>query len=246
MSHHVALKLIALVVIFGVAVVLAFAFAGETAALPGAATTTTRASFPMSNLRPLGIPLQLAEQIKPGDPFTMTFTATGCTFEWISDGQPALSEGRCWLNLNYVWRQEEEEEYWPRAVDDSVGTATLSEWMSHGWNGTLYNDCEWNNGCTSGDYVHTDVGTNLPANCSAPENTPIRIVVYDTALECADIPEPKPPCPSQGGGYHVHVVGFAGIEITECNYTPATIEAQFIARYPYQVFLPLVFRNSDQ
>jgi hypothetical protein len=133
------------------------------------------------------------------------------------------------MNLDYTWNQGEHDTFL-RAVDDNAGANDLKEWMENGWQGTLYADCLWfGEGCGWGDYVHAKPGTNSSAICEAPEApTEIIIPVYDYIPDCIDEPIPghKPDCPTQGGSYAYHIIGFAGARISECSQGGGEIDAE--------------------
>ena len=147
------------------------------------------------------------------------------------DGQWAEQQHRGWMNLGYVWNQGEFPDF-PRAVDESLDASILVEWMEHGCLIPLYADCEWGDGCQYGDYIPAKPGVNSSAICQPPLDTLLHIPIYDVALDCAtEIPEPRPACPTQGGDYCYHVVGFADIEITDCSYGEGRITAQWVTAH---------------
>jgi len=198
----------------------------------GAAAPAVAVTGPLAaggGLRPFGVPVELVEDLDPDDPsnndFSITFKNDGGEIMWA--GQTAQHRG--WMNLAYVWNQGEHDTF-PRAVDDNAGASELKEWMEDGWQGTLYADCLWfGENCAWGDYVHAKPGTNSSAICKAPEApTEIIIPVYDYIPDCIDEPVPghKPDCPTQGGSYVYHIVGFAGTLITDCSQGGGQIDAE--------------------
>ena len=180
-------------------------------------------------LRPFGVPVELVEDLDPDDDsnndFSISFKNDGGEIMWA--GQTAQHRG--WMNLAYVWNQGEYDTF-ERAVDENAGASELKEWMENGWQGTLYADCLWfGENCGWGDYVHAKPGTNSSAICKAPEApTEIIIPVYDYIPDCIDEPVPghKPDCPTQGGSYVYHIVGFAGTLITDCSQGGGQIDAE--------------------
>ncbi len=181
-------------------------------------------------LRPFGVPIELVEDLDPDDPdnntFSISFKNDGGEIIWAGN----IAQHRGWMNLGYVWNQGENDTF-GRAVDDSTDANQLKEWMENGWQGTLYADCLWAapTECGWGDYVHAKPGTNSSAICKAP-GYPVEIIipVYDYIPDCPEepIPDPKPGCPTQGGGYCYHIVGFAGTRITGCSQGGGEIEAE--------------------
>jgi hypothetical protein len=155
--------------------------------------------------------------LDPSDPnsnsFQVTFDHAGGEVTWAGTN---TAQHRGWMNMAYVWNQRENPDF-PRAVNQNAGASDLKEWMENGWDGTLYADCFWDDGCRTGDYIHAKPGTNSSAVCAAPEDTLIYIPIYDGIFDCpTEVPDPKPPCPHQGSSYVYHIVGFAGIKITNC------------------------------
>lgn len=175
-------------------------------------------------LRPFGVPVPVVATLNPGDWLKIDFDNNGGSIRWVS----GVAQHRGWMNLGYVWNQTENPT-WPRAVDPNAGANDLKNWMQHGWNGTLYADCAWGAGCRTGDYIHAKPGTNASAVCKAPASTVFYVPVYDAVPDCPrQIPAPKPNCPTQGGGYCYHIVGFAAIKITACNQGKKEITAVLV------------------
>jgi Flp pilus assembly protein TadG len=175
-------------------------------------------------LRPFGVPAPVVAQLNPGDWLTVDFDNNGGTIRWVS----GEAQHRGWMNLGYVWNQRENPN-WPRARDQNTGASDLKRWMQDGWNGTLYADCAWSAGCRTGDYIHAKPGADASAVCAAPLNTVFYVPVYDEVPYCqTQIPAPKPACPTQGGGYCYHIVGFAAIKITACSQGQKEIAATLV------------------
>jgi len=179
-------------------------------------------------MRPFGVPIQLVQDLDPDDLnnnwFTISFKHDGGDVTWAGGN---MAQHRGWMNMGYVWNQGEDSDF-PRAIDSGAGASDLKEWMENGWQGILYADCFWNDGCGYGDYIHAKPGTNSSAVCQAPD-TVIQIPVYDRVPVCeTEIPAPKPACPTQGGGYCYHIVGFASVQITDCAQGQGTIEADLV------------------
>jgi hypothetical protein len=175
-------------------------------------------------LRPFGVPAPVVAQLNPGDWLTVDFDNNGGTIRWVS----GEAQHRGWMNLGYVWNQRENPN-WPRARDQNTGASDLKRWMQDGWNGTLYADCAWSAGCQTGDYIHAKPGADASTVCAAPLNTVFYVPVYDEVPYCqTQIPAPKPACPTQGGGYCYHIVGFAAIKITACSQGQKEIAATLV------------------
>jgi len=202
----------------------------EVAASAAALAMTGPPRMAGGGIRPFGIPLHVVQDLDPDDPdndwFTISFKHDGGDITWGDDN---LAQHRGWMNMGYVWNQGEDPDF-PRAIDDSTGASGLKEWMENGWQGVIYIDCLWYGGCRYGDYIHAKPGTNSSAVCKAPEDTLIYIPIYDLVPHCEDepIPGPKPACPTQGGGYCYHIVGIAGVEITDCSQGQGVIEADLV------------------
>lgn len=199
----------------------------DTSSASAPATAVTGPPLTGGGIRPFGVPIQLVSDLDPDDPsnntFSVSFKNDGGEITW--GGHTAQHRG--WMNLGYVWNQGEDPDF-PRAIDDNAGASDLKGWMEKGWQGTLYADCSWFGGCRWGDYIHAKPGTNSSAICKAPQDTEITIPVYDYIPDCPGepIPDPKPACPTQGGSYCYHVVGFAATEITDCNQGGGLITAE--------------------
>ena len=175
-------------------------------------------------LRPFGIPAPMVAQLNPGDWLKIDFDHQGGTIRWVS----GVAQHRGWMNLGYVWNQTEAPT-WPRAIDQNTGANNLKDWMSKGWTGTLYADCAWSAGCRTGDYIHAKPGANASAVCAAPMNEVFYVAVYDEVPNCpTQIPGPKPACPSQGGSYCYHIVGFAALKVTACSQGQKEITAELV------------------
>ncbi len=174
-------------------------------------------------LRPFGVPVQLMQQTSPGDVFAIDFDNNGGTIRWASE----VAQHRGWMNLGYMWNQGEQSAGWPRAIDESAGANVIKVWMVNGWDGPpIYADCI---GCRWGDYIHAKPGSNASAVCQAPRDTLFYIPVYDAVLDCpTEVPAPKAPCPHQGSSYVYHIVGFAGIKITDCDQGKKEITAELV------------------
>ncbi len=203
----------------------------DTAGASADALAMTGPPLVAGGLRPFGVPLELLQVLDPDDPnnnwFTISFKNDGGDITWAGGH---LAQHRGWMNLGYVWNQGEDPDF-PRAIDDSANANILREWMANGWQGaTIYADCEWASGCRYGDYVHAKPGTNSTAICAAPEDTLIYIPIYDYIPDCETepIPDPKPDCPTQGGGNCYHIVGFAGVKITDCEQGQGVITADLV------------------
>jgi Flp pilus assembly protein TadG len=164
----------------------------------------------IGGMRPFGVPIEAVQALAPGQQFSIVFSSGGGTVSFA--GQTSQHHG--WMNMGYVWNQGEDPNF-PRALDQSTGASTIEEWVKNGWDGTLYADCKWADGCRFGDYIHakpgvmggavTEIG-NIDETFYAP--------VFDVSVDCVtQVPAPKPACPSQGSGYVYHIVGFVGVNI---------------------------------
>jgi Flp pilus assembly protein TadG len=190
----------------------------ETSAASANAVAMTGPLLAGGGLRPFGVPLQLMQTLDPGDSFHVDFKRNGGSISWIAEDEEIEHQHRGWMNFGYVWNVGEDSDF-PRAVDDSTNASTLEDWMEDGWNGTIY----------GGDFIHAKPGTNSSAVCAAPENEIFYIPIYDAIPDCqTEIYDPKPACPTQGGGYCYHIVGFAGLMITECNQGQGEITAELV------------------
>jgi hypothetical protein len=170
-------------------------------------------------LRPFGVPVQLMQTIKEGTSFNVVFKHDGGTIHWIAqNGQDTEAQHRGWMNFAYMWNVGEDPDF-GRAIDDGIGASELKAWMENGWNGSVY----------GGDFIHAKPGTNSSAVCKAPENEVFYIPIYDAIPDCkTQVYDPKPKCPKQGGSYVFHIVGFAGLKITECNQGNGKITAELV------------------
>lgn len=185
-----------------------------------------------TTLAPIGIPLEVAQGLVPG---TITNTFTIDLKHYNDEGEGTIMWGagthtaqhRGWMNFGYVWNQTEAPEPFERALDATGSAQALALWMSEGWQGMLYADCFWSDGCHTGDYVPSKPGANSSAICAATDPI-IYIPVYDHFLDCDDVPAPRPACPPQGAGGVYHIVGFCGIRITECSQGGGTITAEIV------------------
>ena len=179
----------------------------------------------MGGLRPMGIPLPVVQAMDPGDAFSLCFG--NCNLgECIIEYTGGLAQHRGWLNLGYVWNQGEADDF-PRAVDTSGSANFLKDWMENGWQGVLYSDCEWNDGCAWGDYIHAKPGKTASAIEKAPIGETITIPIFDYVPHYDEIPDPKPPKAHQGGGYYYHIVGFMAFQITAANQGSGCIDGVF-------------------
>jgi Flp pilus assembly protein TadG len=190
----------------------------DTSAASANAVAMTGPMLTGGGLRPFGVPLQLMQTLDPGDSFHVDFKKNGGSISWIGDDGEVESQHRGWMNFGYVWNVGEDPDF-PRAVDDTTTASTLKDWMENGWSGTLY----------GGDFIHAKPGTNSSAVCAAPENEIFYVPIYDAIPQCkTEIFDPKPACPTQGGGYCYHIVGFAGVMITSCNQGQGEITAELV------------------
>jgi len=201
----------------------------NTAGAAADALAVTAPPIMAGGMRPFGVPLQLMQDLDPDDPtnnwFKVSFKHNGGDIEWAGSN---TAQHRGWMNMGYVWNQGENPDF-PRAVDQSANANVLKGWMENGWQGVLYADCLWSDGCGYGDYIHAKPGANSSAICKAPEDTLIFIPIYDQVLDCpTEVPDPKPNCPTQGSGYVYHIVGFAGVEITGCQQGQGEIVAEVV------------------
>jgi hypothetical protein len=170
-------------------------------------------------LRPFGVPVQLMQTIKEGTSFDVVFKHDGGTIHWLAqNGQDTEAQHRGWMNFAYMWNVGENPDF-DRAIDDGIGASELKEWMEDGWDGSIY----------GGDFIHAKPGTNSSAVCKAPENEVFYIPIYDAIPDCeTQVYDPKPECPTQGGGYVFHIVGFAGLKVTECDQGSGQITAELV------------------
>ncbi|MBU0704879.1 MAG: Tad domain-containing protein [Chloroflexi bacterium] len=185
-----------------------------------------------TTLAPIGVPYEVIKAMVPG--ITNTFTINLKHYNEDGEGEIMWGAGthtaqhRGWMNFGYVWNQTEAPEPFERALDATGSAKALELWMSEGWQGMLYADCYWSDGCRTGDYVPSKPGASSTAICAATDPI-IYIPVYDAILDYSDVPEPKPSNPNQGGkGGIYHIVGFCGIRITNCSQGGGTITAEIV------------------
>ena len=178
-------------------------------------------------LRPIGIPVEVVEQLGIGGEFTLNFkncqnnNLEGCIVDYTG-GQV---QHRGWLNLAYAWNQTEDPD-WPRARDTSADAHVIEDWMELGYGGTFYADCPWAVGCRTGDYIHAKPGTNSNVIGAAPVGEIIVAPVFDEVPEYDVIPDPKPGPAHQGASYYYHIVGFAAFEVVDANQGGGTITGE--------------------
>jgi hypothetical protein len=207
----------------------------EEAGATAEATAMTGPPLLAGGLRPFGVPVELVEDLEGGDPFGVTFKNDGGEITWAGK----VAQHRGWMNMGYLWNQTEDPA-WPRAQPggDATGADNLKKWMEEGWRGNVFADCRgWMTGCRTGDYIHAKPGTNSSAICKAPQNTIIQIPVYDTIVDCPaePIPDPKPACPTQGGGWAYHIVSIANVRITECSQGGGEIDLELVDAITYGI-----------
>jgi len=170
-----------------------------------------------SGVRPFGIPRPIVMDLDPGDCFTIRFgnncdDLDQCNVEYTG----VQHQHRGWLNLNYVWRQQEEGAGFPRAKTHNPGS-DLDDWMTSGWDGTLYADGLWIDGYRNGDHVHASPGLMQEVIDAAPIDELIYVPVFDVFPDCdgeePDIVDPYPPkaCTGGQGADYYHIVGFVGV-----------------------------------
>jgi hypothetical protein len=198
------------------------------------ATAVTGPPLLAGGLRPFGVPVELVADLGGGDPFDVTFKNDGGEICWSGN----CVEHRGWMNMGYLWNQTEDPTF-DRAVDQGADANVLKEWMEQGWRGNVFADCRgWDTGCRTGDYIHAKPGTNSSAICKAPQDpTIIQIPVYDAILDCPaePIPDPKPACPTQGGGWCYHIVSIANVKITDCNQGGGEINLELVEGITYGI-----------
>lgn len=191
------------------------------------ATAMTGPPLTSGGLRPVGVPLPLMTVLEPGDEFTISFGNCSQPDQCIVSYTGGQTQHRGMMNLAYVWNQGEESSDWPRAIDPSGDANVLKEWMANGFPGGVpfYADCV---GCTFGDYIHAKPGRNSSVIGEAPVGETVLVPIFDNVPHYDEIPAPKPPQASQGGGYYYHIVGFMAFEITGANQGAGTIEGHFV------------------
>jgi Flp pilus assembly protein TadG len=185
----------------------------ETVDVSASALAMTSPPVLAGGLRPVGVPLELVLALEPGDPFTLNFDNCAQHPERCTVTYPGgQSQHRGWLNLAYTWNQGEDPDF-PRAVDPSGNANVLKDWMRNGYPGGVpfYADCV---GCTYGDYIHAKPGRNSSVIGQAPVGEIIMVPIIDWVPQYDEIPYPKPPAATQGGGYYYHIVGFMAFEVT--------------------------------
>lgn len=213
----------------------------STGAATASATAVTGPLLVSGGLRPIGLPVEVIQDLGPGDNFTVNMENNcdedNCTVRYIRrDGRNVTHAHRGWLNLHYVWNQGEAPQGFPRAIDPNIGTgwggpqhAGLMDWMLNPPNIVLYADCPWNQTCGFGDYIAAKPGLDWgaltgggnPSLCEQISNEISILPIFDAVPRCeTEIPDPKPPCSHQGGqsvGYAYHIVGFSAVYITGCD-----------------------------
>ncbi len=189
----------------------------------------------MGGLRPFGVPNDIVDTVpvNAGNDscFTITFAnkcdkAGNCMVEYI-DGSSSSHRG--WMNFDFVWHHRENPD-WPRAINNGSNASTIGGWMGDGWDGTLYADCLWSEGCYNGDHVDAKPGVNQSIFKATPIDELFYVPIFDVVADCPDegkpidivAPYPEDPNPGpegdqacvggQGPAYY-HVVGFAGVKV---------------------------------
>jgi Flp pilus assembly protein TadG len=179
------------------------------------ATAVTGPPLLVGGMRPFGVPLETVAALGDGDQFAISFDQNGGTVSFA--GQTAQHRG--WMNMDYAWNQGEDPN-WPRARDQSADANTIATWVTNGWDGTLYADCPWDEGCRFGDYIHAKPG-KMASGLHAVDDLAGQVIyapVFDVSVDCStQVPAPKPACPHQGSGYVYHVVGFVGVRIIDAT-----------------------------
>lgn len=180
-------------------------------------------------LRPIGVPIEVVEDLDVDDEFTLNFkqcsdkNVEGCIVSYAG-GQ---AEHRGYMNLAWAWNQGEDPD-WPRAIDASGDANVLKDWMANGYNASLfYADCLWDDGCRYGDYIHAKPGTNSSVIGEAPVGDVIWAPVFDVVPEYDEIPGPKPP-PAGQGSFYYHIVGFVAFRVTDADQGGGTITGAFV------------------
>jgi Flp pilus assembly protein TadG len=178
------------------------------------ATAVTGPPMLMGGLRPFGVPQDIISTLDVGDCFTTDFKHCDSDEDdpchiYGDDGE-MMSQHRGWLNFNHMWNAGEDPDF-PRASGGGGTADDLMEWMANGFDGILYADCFWDDGCTYGDFVHAKPGTNSSAIGQTPIGESFFIPIFDRTPRYDVIPGPKPPPVPQGSSYYYHIVGFAGV-----------------------------------
>jgi Flp pilus assembly protein TadG len=211
----------------------------DTAGASAAAAAVTGPPLYLSGgIRPFGIPLDVVQELKKDDCFDISFgqhcddTHADCTIEYL-DGRTSSHRG--WMNMNYVWNQGDESRDWYRAVSQNPG-GTLDDWMKDGWDGSLWADCKWSEGCRWGDFIHAKPGTEQDALNVAPIGESITVPIFDTFPDCDGMapdlqaPWPTPPdapkdaCTGMAGADYYHIVGFAQVKVEDMEKSSHSLE----------------------
>jgi Flp pilus assembly protein TadG len=185
------------------------------------ATAVTGPPLVVGGLRPFGVPREVMGGMNVGDCFTSSFKncdpsaplgdPDACYI--YDDAGNQIGQHRNWLNLDHVWNEGEAGDGFPRATGGAGTAADLQAWMANGWDGVLYCDCFWSEGCHWGDYIHAKPGTvSSPLN-DVPIGVEFVVPVFDVVPHYDEIPEPKADENPQGGDYYYHVVGFGAVEV---------------------------------
>jgi hypothetical protein len=204
----------------------------------GDATAITGPPLAAGGLRPIGIPLDVLENLEPGDAFLISMSnncdSGGCLVEYSG----LTSAHRGWVNPGYVWNCTEGPANFPRARDEYrlISANVLMQLMSNPLQTMFYSDCLWEDGCRCGDYMHTTVGINmgvLNQECGPLLGKTIYTPVFDQFVESfADIPgiqgvdKPNNP-PPPGYQFFYHIIGFTGVQITSCQ-APGIINMELV------------------
>ncbi len=211
----------------------------DTAGASADALAMTGPLLATGGLRPIGLPVEVVEDLGPGGELTINMENNcdddNCTVQYIrDDGEGVTHAHRGWLNLHYVWKQDEDPDF-PRALDANIGTGWggpqhegLMDWMLTPPQIVLYADCPWDSDCREGDYVAAKPGLSWGAMtgggseslCEQISDEISILPVYDAVPACAEVPDPKPACSPQGGqsvGYVYHIIGFSVVYITGCD-----------------------------
>ncbi len=190
------------------------------AAPPSVSQTESAPIPPVNGLRPIGVPLTIALALDEGDSFTLSFgNCPQYPEQCIVSYTGGQVQHRGWLNLAYVWNQTEDPD-WLRAVDPSGDANVLEDWMGNGFPGEV--------AFYAGDYIHAKPGRNSSVIGQAPVGETILVPVFDSVPHYDEIPAPKPPTATQGGGYYYHIVGFMAFEVTGANQGAGTIDGRFV------------------
>lgn len=195
----------------------------STAGATASAKAVTGPPLLISGLRPFGIPYAIFTSLELNDCITITFGNNcdddDCLIEY-PHGEPQAHRG--WMNLNFVWNQGENAS-WPRAVKQNP-EGDLDDWMIDGWQGVLYADCLWDEGCRWGDFIHSEPGVEESVLNVAPIPETFIIPIFDEFPNCdgtdPDLTDPwaSPPgaaadaCTGMAGATYYHIVGFVGVE----------------------------------